>query len=239
MKIKINNVVLPPYAIPDISVAAKHTGLKPRDITKIDIAKKSVDARRKSNIQFVYSLIAHLAEGVCVDETNDVRIVKEQKEAFETTAEYTHPPVIAGMGPAGLFCGYILAKHGYNPIIIERGSDVEKRTKDVEAFKKGSLLSTSSNIQFGEGGAGTFSDGKLTTRINDFYCDTVLETLYKFGAPEDILYKAKPHVGTDILKNVVKNIREEIPGCFCTFLRITRSPERSWRCGKTGCDPAR
>ncbi len=210
MKIRINNVVLPPEVVPDTSIAAKTLGINPSGILKINIAKKSVDARRKNHIQFVYSLIAEVKEGIAVTVTNDVRLVTEQNEQFETTAHYGHPPVIAGMGPAGLFCGYILAKHGYNPIIIEQGRDVDSRTADVDAFKKGGGLNTLSNIQFGEGGAGTFSDGKLTTRINDFYCDTVLKTLHLFGAPEDILYKAKPHVGTDILKNVVKNIRMEI-----------------------------
>ena len=210
MKIRINNIVLPPEIVPDINIAAKYAELKNSDIIKVDIAKKSVDARRKNNIQFVYSLFAELSEGVNVKETKDVRIVRKQQEHFETLAHYEHPPVIAGMGPAGLFCGYILAKHGYNPIIIEQGKDVDKRTEEVELFKNGGPLNELSNIQFGEGGAGAFSDGKLTTRINDFYCDTVLEVLQKFGAPEDILYKAKPHVGTDILKNVVKNIRMEI-----------------------------
>jgi len=210
MKIRINNVILPPGCEPDAEIAAKTAGLKSSAVKKVSVAKKSVDARRKNNIQFVYTLIAELAEGVSVEETNDVRMVAERNEQFEAVAQYEHPPVIAGMGPAGLFCGYILAKHGYNPIIIEQGKDVDKRTEDVAAFKSGGKLNTLSNIQFGEGGAGTFSDGKLTTRINDFYCDTVLRVLHQFGAPDDILYKAKPHVGTDILKNVVKNIRMEI-----------------------------
>ena len=210
MKIRINNIILPPGFFPDEEVAAKAAGLECSAVKKVNIVKQSVDARRKNNIQFVYSIMAELCEGVAVKETNDVRVVKEQNEQFETSARYEHPPVIAGMGPAGLFCGYILAKHGYNPVIIEQGRDVEQRTADVDRFKSGGKLNTLSNIQFGEGGAGTFSDGKLTTRINDFYCDTVLGVLHQFGAPEDILYKAKPHVGTDILKNVVKNIRMEI-----------------------------
>ena len=114
------------------------------------------------------------------------------------------------MGPAGIFAGLLLARKGYEPVIFERGEDVDTRTKTVEHFWKSGELNCESNVQFGEGGAGTFSDGKLTTRIKDKRCDFVLQELVKAGAPEDIAYSGKPHVGTDILKTVVKNIREEI-----------------------------
>lgn len=210
MKIRINNVVLPPNCKPCEEIAAKEANINVSDILKVKVAKQSVDARRKNNIRFVYSLIVEIAENVSVEENTNVRIVRETDEVFETIEKYKHPPIIAGLGPAGLFCGYTLAKYGYNPIIVEQGPDVDKRSADVETFKNGGSLKAYSNIQFGEGGAGTFSDGKLTTRINDLYCDMVLKTLYDFGAPEDILYKAKPHIGTDILKKVVKNIRLEI-----------------------------
>ena len=119
-------------------------------------------------------------------------------------------PVIIGMGPAGLFAGLFLARNGYKPIVLERGDDVETRTAKINEFWNGGMLDTESNVQFGEGGAGTFSDGKLTTLINDRRCHTVLEEFVRAGAPEEILYKNKPHIGTDLLKSVVKNIRQEI-----------------------------
>lgn len=110
----------------------------------------------------------------------------------------------------GLFAAYTLAKNGANPILVEQGKCVDARQKDVELFKKEGILDTLSNVQFGEGGAGTFSDGKLTTGVNDPYCNKVLKLFYKFGAPEAILYTSKPHIGTDNLVNIVKNIRNEI-----------------------------
>ena len=114
---------------------------------------------------------------------------------------------IVGSGPAGLFCAYLLSKLGYKPLIIERGETTENRIVKVEEFFSKNILDVNSNIQFGEGGAGTFSDGKLTTGINSPYCQKVLEEFVRFGAPEEILYTAKPHIGTDNLRNIVKNIR--------------------------------
>lgn len=122
------------------------------------------------------------------------------------------PPVIIGTGPAGLFCGYLLAKHGYRPVLLERGDDVDTRTKAVEAFWNGARLDTESNVQFGEGGAGTFSDGKLNTLVKDKNGRNreVLRIFAECGAPRDILYESKPHIGTDILRNVVVNMRKFI-----------------------------
>ena len=121
-----------------------------------------------------------------------------------------HRPVVVGLGPAGLFAAYVLAQHGYAPIVLERGSDLDTRDRKVEAFWAGGVLDTACNIQFGEGGAGAYSDGKLTTRIGDPLCEIVLETLTAHGAPHDILQKAKPHVGTDVLKGVVRDMRTQI-----------------------------
>lgn len=118
--------------------------------------------------------------------------------------------MVVGSGPAGLFCAYKLSLYGYKTILIERGKDVDKRSIDVENFWKTSIINENSNVQFGEGGAGTFSDGKLTSRSKDIRGFEVLETFHKFGADENILYKQKPHIGTDILKNVVKNMRNAI-----------------------------
>ena len=128
------------------------------------------------------------------------------------TQSARHRPVIIGMGPAGLFCGYLLARAGYRPILLERGKDVQSRTRDVENFWGGGPCLPDSNVQFGEGGAGTFSDGKLNTLIKDKEgrSGEVLRILVEHGAPSRILYENKPHIGTDILSEVVKNMREQI-----------------------------
>ena len=115
--------------------------------------------------------------------------------------------MVVGFGPAGMFASLTLARAGLRPIVFERGTDVDTRTCDVEKFFGGGTLTTESNIQFGEGGAGTFSDGKLNSGIKDVRCKTVLKTFYEFGAQKNILTDAKPHIGTDVLKKVVKNIR--------------------------------
>ena len=151
-----------------------------------------------------------------------VKRCKNNNVAIQLQRDYTFPqlgdevlkdaPVIIGMGPAGLFCGYMLAKYGYRPILLERGCDVDTRTKDVEEYWNGGKLNPESNVQFGEGGAGTFSDGKLNTLVKDKNGRNkeVLRIFVEFGAPEQILYENKPHIGTDVLKNVVMNMRNYI-----------------------------
>ncbi|WP_432666865.1 hypothetical protein R9X47_10970 [Wukongibacter baidiensis] len=198
-----------------IKKASKVLNIKPNNIKKMSIFKESIDARKKGQIEFVYTV------DVSVD--NEKRVLKKVRNKNVTITpdmEYKYPesgnvelgsrPVVIGMGPAGLFCGLILAQRGYKPLILERGEAVEDRSETVEKFWKSGKLNTESNVQFGEGGAGTFSDGKLTTRVKDPRCRKVLRELVKSGAPEDIMYSFKPHVGTDILKSVVKNLREEI-----------------------------
>lgn len=130
------------------------------------------------------------------------------KHAFRTVRHRAHvrAAVIAGMGPCGLFAALLLAEHGYRPIVLERGDCVAARVRAVERFYTSGVLDEDSNIQFGAGGAGTFSDGKLVTRINDPRCAFVLSALHRFGAPKEILTLAKPHIGTDILRGVVQNI---------------------------------
>jgi len=183
------------------------------ELKQYRIYKKSIDARRKHNIQFTYTIDAEVH--------NEKQVLKANKKlVLAPLIQYTFPksgdkplehrPVIVGAGPCGLFAGWLLAEAGYKPILIERGQAIDERTLSVEAFWKDGTLNPQSNVQFGEGGAGTFSDGKLTTRIKDPRCRQVLEVLVKNGAPENILYEAKPHVGTDILKEVVKNIRKGI-----------------------------
>ena len=175
------------------------------DINKViewHIIKKSVDARKKNDIHFSYSFDV-LMQGEKREEEENLLLVKDKKD-------FKKRPVIVGAGPAGLFAGYTLALNGYKPILLEQGKCIEEREKDVEDFINNRMLNPSSNIQFGEGGAGTFSDGKLTTNINSNLNKTVLETFVKFGAPEEILYLSKPHIGTDNLRKLVKNMREEI-----------------------------
>lgn len=201
----------------DISILKKHVlnklKIKENNLEKYYIYKESIDAR-KGKIDFVYTVDAEVKneDSILKKHLKDVVKIKELKyvgvEAGSKNLE--NRPVVIGSGPAGLFAALLLAQKGYNPIMIERGLDVDRRTEDIENFSKNREFKPNSNVQFGEGGAGTFSDGKLTTRIKDIRCRKVLEELVNFGSPEEILYSYKPHVGTDILKDVVKNIREEI-----------------------------
>lgn len=170
----------------------------------LHIHKKSVDARRKDSISFVCSVIG---ETECTHSHSADIVIKESttEELVRGTEKLDGRPLIVGFGPAGMFCAIALAKNGFRPIVFERGKDVDSRVEAVDNFYKTGVLDTDTNIQFGAGGAGTFSDGKLTTRIGDHRCSYILEMLVSLGAPEDILWKAKPHVGTDVLRNVVKN----------------------------------
>lgn len=200
--------------------AAKLLGIKPADVSEVLILKHSIDARKKPRLFQVYTL------GVVLEsEALEARVVKRCKNnniALDSRRPYQFPkpgereltqrPVIVGMGPAGLFCGYMLARHGYKPLILERGFDVETRTKDVETFWNGGMLNPESNVQFGEGGAGTFSDGKLNTLVKDKDGRNaeVLRIFVEFGAPRQIRYESRPHIGTDVLKSVVANMRRSI-----------------------------
>ncbi len=177
----------------------------------VEIAKKSIDARRKP-IRFVYSIYVE-AEGVSADtiEKNGwKRYIRPELGISYGVEPLSGRPVIIGFGPAGIFCGLLLAREGYRPLILERGEDVEKRTLTVARFREEGRLEPSSNIQFGAGGAGTFSDGKLTTRIHDPLMTFVTETLLALGAPSDIAWKAKPHIGTDILVKIVAEAHRQI-----------------------------
>ncbi len=197
---------------------AKHRLLKffsKKSIGEMKIYKTSVDARKKDNICFVYSVCADVHGASRVDEKTLAKegIVPLTEDAMEIrfgNEALAERPVVVGFGPCGMFCALMLAENGYRPIVIERGSDVAKRTEDVERFSKLGILNPESNIQFGAGGAGTFSDGKLVTRINDPKCSYVISAFHAFGAPEEILYKAKPHIGTDYLKIVVARMEERI-----------------------------
>ena len=178
------------------------------DVTERRIIKKSIDARNKADIFYNYSV-----ELECKNENKikNIQIVKKE-EPFKiiVNRKSSKRPVIIGAGPAGLFSALTFAQNGIKPIIIEQGKTVDERKKDVEEFQKTGKLNTLSNVQFGEGGAGTFSDGKLTSGIHNPLCKIVLKEFYNFGAPEQILYINKPHIGTDNLINIIRNMRNEI-----------------------------
>ena len=172
------------------------------------IAKKSIDARNKDDIHYNYTI--DLVYENEYDVNDCLHIDEEKTEDLVVKIKDNIRPIIIGSGPAGLFAALTFVEHGIKPIIFEQGKMVDERVKDVEEFQKNRKLNVLSNIQFGEGGAGTFSDGKLTTGINSNFCKSVLETFYKFGAPKEILYINKPHIGTDNLRKIIKNMREYI-----------------------------
>ncbi|MCL6636009.1 MAG: hypothetical protein K6T29_09645, partial [Peptococcaceae bacterium] len=185
------------------------------DLLAYKIFKQSIDARKSEMIYFVYTVDAALKNEETVLKRlkdRDITVTPEMdyKYVRSGTQKMVFRPVIVGTGPAGLFAGIILSEMGYRPILLERGADVDARTKAVQKFWEKGELDPESNVQFGEGGAGTFSDGKLTTLIRDRRCRKVLEEMVGAGAPGEIMYSYKPHVGTDILRTVVKNIREKI-----------------------------
>lgn len=193
----------------------KRLGLSGDQELRYRIIRKSIDARNKPELSLVYSVeVSTSGEEKIIKRANDpnVTIVKQTGYHLPGAVSPTPsiPPVIVGAGPAGLFCAYALTMSGCAPVVLERGRSVTERTKDVERFWESGVLDTVSNVQFGEGGAGTFSDGKLTTGIKDPLCRFVIDELANHGAPEEIRWSAKPHIGTDRLAEVVRNIRKEI-----------------------------
>jgi len=213
--ILLNNLKLPLNTDFDnlLPFAARYLKLNTNDIKSAELYRKSVDARHKNDVHFCCSLLVEL-------KYNEDKILKRFKNASpyrkknyiwqKINKSYGERPIVVGFGPAGMFAALTLARAGAKPLVIERGSQVEKRSEEVKAFFQGKALNTECNVQFGEGGAGTFSDGKLTTGIKNPRCRTVLEVLYEMGADKKILTDARPHIGTDVLVNIVKNIREEI-----------------------------
>ena len=181
-----------------VDIATKKLGKKPAYFC---IKKKSLDARNKQDVRFVYT-IAFSAVPYQEEETPLERLPKQKAPAL--------PVVVVGSGPAGLFCALRLLARGITPIVVERGSCVEEREKKINAFFQTATLDENANVQFGEGGAGTFSDGKLNTQTHSPFHQDVLKTFVKFGAPEEILWLNKPHIGSDNLKKVVKNMRQYI-----------------------------
>lgn len=225
--IRMNQIKLPIGHTPDqlAQKICKLLHIKEQQIQEISIAKRSIDARKKPNLQYVYAVdVAVASEAALQKRIHDANIVfftpkqyvllKVKKEAF------ARPPVIVGAGPAGLFCAYALIQQGICPIVLERGKRITERALDVARFWETGVLDTRSNVQFGEGGAGTFSDGKLNTLVKDPVGRNrfVLETLVRFGAPEHILYEHKPHIGTDILSDVVLSMRTFMEEAGARFL---------------------
>ena len=193
-----------------LEYACRKNKINQNDVKDFRIFKKSIDARNKKDICYVYTLDFVLENEEKYTQFEKVKEDNYQELKIQVNRKSKLRPVIVGAGPAGLFAALTLAQNGVLPIVIEQGKCVEERSKDVNLFWKEGILNTTSNVQYGEGGAGTFSDGKLTTGVNDPLCQKVLHDFYYFGAPEQILYTAKPHIGTDKLRLVVKNMREEI-----------------------------
>lgn len=214
--LKLTNLHLPlNFKQADLTrAAAAKLKMPEKGIRSCTLWKKSVDARKKDNVCFVCAVEVEIDgnEEKVIKRLRDNSVQKCKPYAYEPPAYKQLPsrPVVVGFGPAGMFAALLLARCGQRPIVIERGQPVEKRQKTVETFWKTGVLNTESNVQFGEGGAGTFSDGKLNTGTGDSKIRKVLEDLVAAGAPEEILTDAKPHVGTDRLPQAVKNIREEI-----------------------------
>ena len=200
--------------VTDLAAAKLHC--KRTEIEEVTVVRRSVDARRKPNIFLVFTLQVTVKREKQIlsrcRQDKDIRPVTPVKAAPPVygTVPLTARPVVVGTGPAGLGAALALAGHGYRPIVLERGYDVDRRTEDVRKFWETGIFNAKSNVQFGEGGAGTFSDGKLTTRVNHPLLRPILEELVEAGAPTDILYMYNPHIGTDILRTVVKRLRFKI-----------------------------
>ena len=215
--IRIRDISLPPEhdANQLLYEAARLLKISGSKIYKLEIARRSVDARKKPDVRIIYTVDVWLSG-------NEAKILKQSgcKKAVITEKKYykvpkadkipEHRPVVVGFGPAGMFAALVLAMAGLKPIVIERGEDAATRHEKVQKFFQTGQLDTMSNVQFGEGGAGTFSDGKLNTGVSNVRIGWILEQFVKFGAREDILFDAKPHIGTDILLNVVQNLRKKV-----------------------------
>lgn len=210
--------ISPAHSEPElVKKLVKALKINEKDIISYKISKQSIDARKKNDIKIIYTVDVEAKDELKIIKrvnNNNIMLTNDRKYVFPCSGNerLDKRPIIIGSGPAGLFCALMLAEHGFKPVLLERGEAVEQRIVSVERFWECGKLNVSSNVQFGEGGAGTFSDGKLNTLVKDKTGRNtfVLEQLVRFGAPKEILYINKPHIGTDILAAVVKNIREYI-----------------------------
>ena len=217
----VNGISLSPDTEPTeacniVATELRRAGINPARL-RFDIYKRSVDARKKSDVRLIYSVAVSCIDGEGISEQmlrrvrRQITVINDSDPIVvkgEQKADY--PPLVVGMGPAGLFCALMLAENGYCPTIIDRGDGIAERCRKAEIFFETGELDTESNIQFGAGGAGTFSDGKLVTRVNDEKLNFVMRRFCDFGAPQDILVSAKPHIGTDLLVNIVDRILARI-----------------------------
>ena len=196
------------------AIIAEKTRISPRDITSWEVRKRSIDSRKKPEIYYVYTVDFTVNRKLRAGKIRGLSEVDEAKERITPpspgSVRLMHRPVVIGLGPCGIFAGLELAKLGYRPLILERGPEMARRVEAVEAFRRDHLLDPEANMLFGEGGAGTFSDGKIGTGIKDSLIRQVLTEFRDAGAGEDIMYLAKPHIGTDVLRTVIVNIRNKI-----------------------------
>lgn len=215
VKLKLDDAISKNLELNNLKKAAvKKYKIKSNDINALTIFKKAVDARRKDNVHFVYTIdIDVLNESYYI--SKQIKNVTqtpnlEYDNVVQGTKILNNRPVVVGFGPSGMFAALLLSRRGYKPIVLERGLDVDKRSLEWDKFLESGEFKENASILYGEGGAGTFSDGKLTTSVKNLRCRYVLKVLVDAGAQEEIMYMNKPHIGTDILKVVVKNIRNEI-----------------------------
>ncbi len=211
--IRVGNIKVPlDFDFNDLEgFCSRKFGISGNNLIKVRLAKKSVDARKKSDVHFIISLDIEARDEKRLQRSlKNAVLVNEFRYKVDNVPPVSTRPVIVGFGPAGMFAALVLAMAGARPVVLERGADVDSRVKAVEEFRTTGRLNTECNIQFGEGGAGTFSDGKLTTGIKDKRIGWIMKRLVEFGAPDEILYLAKPHIGTDKLRDVVKNLRERV-----------------------------
>ncbi|MEG2000066.1 MAG: FAD-binding protein [Evtepia sp.] len=210
--LRISHLTLPVQADPNElqQIAADSLGISVDQLSHFSLVRKSIDARKRSDVHYVCTVDVSVPEETRFLSKNCVLRKEVVPYVLPHTSNPSKKTVIVGSGPAGLLCALTLARAGMKPILLERGKALEQRVSDVSAFWNGGELNPESNVQFGEGGAGTFSDGKLTTGTHDPRISYVLESLVSMGAPPEILFEQKPHIGTDVLRTVVKNIRLEL-----------------------------
>ena len=221
--IKVDQISLPiKYTKKDILFAvSKALKINADKIKNAELVKLSIDARKKPNVKYIASVAVSI-DGGLEGRFKNLTFVKNTKTLKYISKHLDLNPVVVGFGPSGMFAALALARMGLKPIIVEQGKPVDQREQDVNNFWNNKIINKYSNVQFGEGGAGTFSDGKLNTNLNNDYCKMVINEFYHFGAPEEITYINKPHIGSDKLKSVVKNIREHIKSLGGTFMFNTK-----------------